>query len=291
MKSLRFLFFCSTALWAQGVRGVIDLHVHSDPDSMPRSIDAIDAAKLAKSRGMAGLLLKNHFEPTASLAYIVSKEVPGIQILGGIVLNRPVGGVNMAAVERLAKVKGGLGRVVWMPTFDAENQVRYSKENRPYVPISKDGALLPEVKGVLGIIARDRLTLATGHSSPEEVLTLIREARRQGITRIIVTHPMHEPVRMSVAQMQEAAKLGAMLEFPYYALIPPNKGLDIKTYAAAIRAVGLRYCVLSSDLGQAGSPLHPDGLETFLRELSKAGFSQADLDLMTKENPARVLGL
>ena len=40
---------------------------------------------------------------------------------------------------------GGLGRVIWFPTFDSENAVRKSKENRPFVPIVKDGRLLPEV--------------------------------------------------------------------------------------------------------------------------------------------------
>src|ERR1041384_2728815 len=117
--------------YAQPLAGGIDIPVHSDPDSVPRSIDAIDLARLAKSRGMRALVLKNHYEPTASLAYIVRKEVPGIEIFGGIDLNRSVGGVNPAAIERMVLVKGSWGKVIWMPTFDAENQVRYSKENRP----------------------------------------------------------------------------------------------------------------------------------------------------------------
>src|SRR5580704_7159101 len=117
--------------------GVIDIHAHSDPDSMPRSIDAIDLAKLAKSRGMRGLVLKNHYEPTASLAYLVRKEVPGIEIFGGIDLNRSVGGLNAAAIDRMVLVKGGWGRVIWMPTFDAENQVKFSKQNRPFVSVSR----------------------------------------------------------------------------------------------------------------------------------------------------------
>ena len=107
--------------WGQTLDGVIDFHAHSDPDSVPRSIDAIDLARLAKSRGMRRLVLKNHWESTASVAYLVSKEVPGIEVFGGIVLNLPVGGLNPAAVERMTMVKGGWGRVVWMPTYDAEN--------------------------------------------------------------------------------------------------------------------------------------------------------------------------
>src|SRR5437773_5102503 len=117
---------------AQTLDGAIDMHAHSYPDGVARSIDAVDLAKLAKSRGMRGLVLKNHYEPTASLAYIVRKEVPGIEIFGGISLDLTVGGVNPAAVEHMTYVKGGWGRVVWMPTFDAENQVRFDKANRPY---------------------------------------------------------------------------------------------------------------------------------------------------------------
>src|SRR6202521_41798 len=208
VKRFAWIVICSSlfALTSRGqsdLKGVIDFHDHVDPDSMPRSIDAIDLARLAKQRGMRGLVLKNHYESTAALAYIVRKEVPGIEIFGGIDLNRSVGGVNPAAIERMVLVKGGWGKVIWMPTFDAENQVRYSKENRPFVPVSKAGQLLPEVKEVIGLAARHGLTLETGHSSAEECLALIREAKRQGVQHVVVTHAMLAPVRMNIAQMKE----------------------------------------------------------------------------------------
>src|SRR4030095_14163075 len=126
MKLAAAALFAAT-LHAQ-LNGVIDIHVHADPDAAPRSIDAIDLARLAKERGMRGLVLKSHYEPTATLASAVRKAVPGIAIFGGIDLNRSVGGLNPAAVERMANIKGRLGRVIWLPTFDAENQVRFSKE-------------------------------------------------------------------------------------------------------------------------------------------------------------------
>ena len=93
-------------------------------------------------------MLKNHYESTASLAYIVRKVVPGIELFGGIDLNRSVGGINPAAIERMVLVKGGYGKVVWMPTFDAENQVRFSKERSPVRFGSRRtrSALLPEVQ-------------------------------------------------------------------------------------------------------------------------------------------------
>ena len=62
-------------------------------------------------------------------------------------------------------------------------------------------------------------------------------------------------------------------------------------YAKAIRAVGPQSCILASDLGQPGRPLHPDGLAQFFQALRKEGISQADIDLMAKTNPARALGL
>ena len=285
------LLFIAVTASAQTLTGVVDIHVHSDPDSVPRSIDAIDAAKLARSRGMRALLLKNHYEPTASLAYVVRKEVPGIEIFGGIDLNRTVGGINAAAVERMTRVKGGWGRVVWMPTFDAENQVRFSKENRPFVSVSKNGQLLPEVKEVIALIARNNLVLATGHSSAQEGLLLVRAAKDLGVKRIVVTHAMLAPVKMTVEQMKQAAAMGAYVEFVYNALIGPNKSFTMPEYAAAIRAVGPEHCILSSDLGQAGNPLHPDGLEAFFRGLRGQGFSAAEIDRMSKTNPARLLGL
>src|SRR5882724_1266209 len=92
----------AAACYAQApLKGVIDIHAHADPDSLPRKIDAIDLARIAKQRGIRGIVLKNHYESTASLAYLVRKEVPGIEIFGGIDLNLTVGGINPAAVERM----------------------------------------------------------------------------------------------------------------------------------------------------------------------------------------------
>jgi microsomal dipeptidase-like Zn-dependent dipeptidase len=229
-------------------------------------------------------VLKNHYESTAALAYVVRKEVPGIEIFGGIDLNLTVGGINPAAVERMTMMKGGWGRVVWMPTFDAENQVRDSKENRPFVAVARNGELLPEVKQVIGIVKRHNLMLETGHSSPEEGLMIVREARRQGVEHIVVTHATTPPVRMAIAQMKEAAQMGAFIELVY-------GRMNAAEWARAIREVGAEHVILSSDLGQANNPLHPDGMVAYFAALKKEGFTDAQIDLMAKTNPAKALGL
>jgi len=271
--------------------GSIDIHVHSDPDNRPRSIDAIDVAKLAHSRGMRAIVLKNHYDPTAALAYIVRKEVPGIEVFGGIDLNLTVGGMNPIAVEHMTEVSGGWGRFVWMSTFDAENQVRYSKENRPFVSVARNGQLLPEVKQVLSVIAKHNLVLATGHVSPDEALLLLREGRQQGVRHMIVTHAMNEPVLMNIPQMQEAARLGAFLEFVGGSLAGPEAAARMDRFADAIRKIGPDFCVLSSDLGQKGNALPPDGFGQFLAALQSKGFTREEIERMSKRNPAQLLNL
>ncbi len=276
--------------------GVIDLHVHCAPDSGPRSVDALDVARIARRLGVRALLFKNHYAPTASLAYLVGQAVDGIEVYGGIALNRSVGGINPEAVRHMARTTGRLGRVVWMPTFDSEHYHRVFRPNPGHVPISRDGQLLPEVKQVLALMAEENLALATGHSSPAESLLLIQEARARGIGRIIVTHPLPAPVAMSVEQQKQAAQLGAFLEYPFNPLLPPNPDwpggtATIEEYAQAIRDIGPEHVILSSDLGQPLNPIHTDGLLAFFAKLREHGFTQAEIDRMAKQNPARFLGL
>src|SRR6201990_3483057 len=149
---LIFCVTCAGSAQESPLAGAIDIHVHVAPDSTPRSIDAIDLARLAKSRGMRGLVLKNHYEPTASLAYVVRKEVPGIEVFGGVDLNLSVGGMNPSAVEHIAGETCGYGRGVWMSTFDSEAQVRFSRQDRPFVRVSQNGQSLPETRHVIALI-------------------------------------------------------------------------------------------------------------------------------------------
>lgn len=276
---------------ARALSQAIDIHVHSDPDNVPRSLDALEAAKLARSKGMRGIVLKNHYDPTAGLAFLARKEAPGLEVFGGIDLNLTVGGMNPVAVEHLTQIAGGWGRFVWMSTFDAENQVRYSKENRPFVSVARDGALLPATKAVISVIAKHQLVLATGHVSPQEGLMLLREGRQQGVQHLVVTHAMNAPVLMDVAAMREATSLGAFIEFTAGSLAGAEASARVDRYAQAIRTLGPQFCILSSDLGQKGNALPPDGLAAFVAALRSRGFTEQELDRMSKQNPARLLGL
>jgi hypothetical protein len=102
------------------LKGVVDIHVHFAPDVVSRSIDAVDGARIAKENGMRAIVIKNHYEATSGEAYLVRKAVPGIEVFGGIALNLSVGGMNPAAVERMAQMTGKYGRIVWMDSIDSE---------------------------------------------------------------------------------------------------------------------------------------------------------------------------
>jgi hypothetical protein len=271
--------------------GAIDIHVHAEPDSRPRSVDALEAVQQAKAAGMRALVLKNHYEYTSGLAYLVGKQVPGVEVFGGVDLNLTVGGMNPAAIEYMAATTGSRGKLVWMSTFDAENQVRFSKENRPSVRVSSQGQLLQATKEVIAAIARHNLVLATGHVSSDEGLMLVREAKQQGVRHIVITHAMNDPIRMTVPQMQEAAKLGAFIEFVGGNIGDADGRARMSRFADAIKTVGPEFCILSSDLGQKGNPLPTDGFAAFIAAIKAHGFSDQDVDRMTRRNPAQLLGL
>ena len=117
--------------------GVIDMHVHPDPDVFGRSLTDVEMATIARRKGMRGIVLKNHVVTTADRAALAMQQVPGIDVWGGIVLNSSVGGVNPAAVEWMHRMSGGRGKMVWLPTFDSDKHVK------TLVDKSKSGLLEP----------------------------------------------------------------------------------------------------------------------------------------------------
>ena len=272
--------------------GAIDLHAHHDPDSYPRQADAFEIARLAKERGLRGLVLKNHWTETAGLAYLARKyATPGFEVFGAVTLDTAVGGVNPQAVRYMVDVAGGYGRIVWMPTHDSEHEVRYNKEQRPFVAVSKAGTLLPEVHEVIALVAQHDLTLATGHVTPEETLEILKAAKAAGVKRLIVTHPLLDPqfTWMSIEQLKEAASLGAYIELTGGAVTA--EGEPKRRALAAVKAIGGSHFILGSDAGLAGRANHTDTLALAAKSLRAAGVSDADLNLMFKGNPSFLVRL
>ena len=153
--------------------------------------------------------------------------------------------------------------------------------------VTRGGTPLPELAEIFTLVAENDLVLAMGHSSPEEVLVLIPEARRHGVEQILVTHVFGQ--RPSRAQVQQMADAGALLEIDWYAVHLGNQTVD--TYVSAIQEIGAEHFLMSSDLGQATSPSHVDGLRAYVTAFRNAGLTDDQIDLMLRHNPARLLGL
>ena len=282
--------------------GVIDMHVHSHPDVFGRNMDDIDVAQLAKAKGMRGILLKNHISETASRAALVMKVVPGIEVFGGIVLNKAVGGVNPDAVEWMHRVYGSRGKIVWLPTFEADRHVKVlSKPDARGLVVAPGGQVTPEMEAILKIIARENLVLATGHVHPEEIVAVVRRGRELGVKNMLITHGFTNVPGLTMGQAKQVADMGAIIEVCFLQFLAgPNAPLaflthwtqvNAKNVATAVKEIGAKSLIISSDLGQSANMTHPDGIEAAIAAMKKENISDADIDLMMRKNPARLLGL
>jgi hypothetical protein len=281
------------------ITGAIDFHVHSAPDITPRSVDDFQLAKMAADAGMKAVVLKNHVTPTSDRALLANKIVPGIELFGGIVLNYSVGGLNPRAVEIMYRLGKGKGKVVWLPTIDADYHHQVFHLPGKGIRVAKEGNLLPEVEEILQLIAKHNLVLGTGHLSPEEIELVVNRAKILGIDKILITHAMADVPGLSLAQMEKLASSGTFLELTYVNdLMGSGSAIEahqhwhrvsLQQMAEAIKSIGAQYFVLSTDLGRSLDPLPADGYQRFVQGLIDEGISLTEIDLMSKHNPAQLL--
>jgi hypothetical protein len=244
---------------------------------------------------MAGIVFKDIGQPTVDRAYAVRSAFPELRVFGGIVLDRPAGGLNPTAVERSLRLGG---RFVWMPVSDARHTVSLYAQGtlRLVIPpvLSRDdalsvtdetGELRDEVRAILHLIAEHDGVLGTGHISPKEALVLVASARTAGVRRIVVNHPCGTSIGTSISQQIELARLGAYLEHCYAQTTAGLDGVPMTAIAEAIRAVGAESCILATDLGQTFNPTPARGLRLFAQALLNLGLSRHDLKVMTRDNP------
>ena len=242
---------------------------------------------MAENAGLRGVLLKNHFTMTADRAALAAQLVDSLLVFGGVALNRSVGGVNPEAVRQMAAFSGGRGKVVWLPTFDSQFFITKEGITDPFVPVMKDGKPVKGLLEVFSLIAKNNLVLAMGHSSPQEVLALIPFARAEGVENILITHVFGQDA--SFSQIQQMAATGAIMELDWLAAY--TDPLILNDYVEVIQSVGAESFIISSDFGQEGNPDHASGMRAFIAALRSREISQQQIDVMAKQNPAKLLGL
>jgi Family of unknown function (DUF6282) len=289
------------------LRGAYDTHMHISPDVVERIIDDISLARKFQELGMAGLVLKSHYGSTAERAAVVRAAVPGVEVLGAIALNRAVGGINPLAVEIAAR-EGA--RTVWLPTVDSVNEshereappgakvpvwVKLQLDLReqgieiPPVPVlDAHGSPLPELLEVLGMIARHKMCLATGHLSRDEIFAVVDAAVDAGVETIVITHPEFPSQDLSVEDQNALADKGALLERCF--TTPHTGKVTWEHWMDNIRATGPERSVLSTDLGQVFNPPVQDGMALMVDRLLDAGFQEEEIYVMAVVNTRLVAG-
>ena len=282
------------------LEGAIDLHHHQEPDERERNMDIIDASLYARLRGMRGAAFKSHSQQTATTTWLAAKMVPGFLPIAVIDLNLVHGGLNPHAVDNFATIvkkrqnpAADIG-IVMLPSDTSCYQRQVEKSNEPCVPISKDGKLLPETLAIIGLVKKHGLVLASGHASPDDCVLLAREAQRQGVPYTVTHANLNTtPPMLDLAHAQDVARAGGFVEFASQSQRPGNPTLERRNTRTAdlIRMLGPQHAILVTDLGQANNEPAPDGLASFVMNLRAKGFTKDETDVMTKINPAKLLGL
>lgn len=147
----------SISLAAYGLlKGGYDLHIHSLPSALDRQLDDIQVFKEADRAEMAGILLKNHGEPTGSRAWLLNRYLPlaKVKAYGAAVLNWSLGGLNPLAVQTALALGA---RIIFMPTVDAANFPLRNLPGdvlpRPGIRITDpDGNLRQEVRAIFQVV-------------------------------------------------------------------------------------------------------------------------------------------
>jgi len=271
------------------LHNLIDMHIHTAPDVRPRLLNDVQAARQAAEAGMRAVAFKSHVTCTADRATIAGEIAPQVRVLGGVVLNDALGGLNPAAVEAALNLGAC---IVWMPTVSAVNHILYHGGTSPGISLlGEGGQLRSPLFDIFELIKEHDAILATGHVSVDEIRAVVRAAREAGVHKVVVTHPEMPWVDVPVATQEELRDLGAYFERCYASTLPGIGDVPLARIVSDIRQVGIESTLLATDCGAATIPSPVTGMRYYLAALSAEGFSERDIRLMAGETPARLLGI
>ena len=300
------------------VADAIDIHCHAHANQQ----DALALAKYASQSGMKGILYKTitgRDDPAGAVREIDdelrrwadAEGVTPILCWSGALMAMDNSPPSAAFVNQ--QIDAGV-TALWLPVFNHANTLNRvggkpiwwdadadpADHTKPlpwdealrlgHYLLDDAGALKPEVREIVRIVHDRDVALFFGHATHKEIFLLAEEVARLGYGRAVIDHPFSPFVDLEVDQMKELAGIGITLNFTFDEL-SPLLGVDPARMYAAIRAVGVEHCTLSSD---AGEPLFPNSVECMrlIRGYMEAfGLNQDELYQVCTVNPAKVVGL
>lgn len=284
------------------LQGALDLHVHSGPSTMPRQVDHFQAVEEAAAAGMRGILFKDHHYSVAPFIPLMERVLGHhkVAMFSGLVLNNSTGGLNPFVVD--AQLKQG-AKLIWMPTAQSANHIRSSGRKQrlasnvklkpsPGITVVDDyGNILDVVKEILDSIAEFDAILSSGHLHVWEIWKLFAEAKKRGVKRLLVNHPMYG-LHFTYDDIKEMAEFGALIEQSACLYVDSRFNVyspqELKEH---ILAAGVAHSSIGSDLGQVDNPTPVEGMRQAIKMCLALGFSEDDVRIMVRDNPARLVGL
>lgn len=280
------------------LKGVIDMHVHSNPDIRRRAYDDFELMEAAIRVGARAIVIKTHQGTTVDRAYLCNRHNELVHhgdnnftMFGSVTMNRQMGGINPAAVESGLKLGA---KVIWMPTQSARNhQFQNHMDPANCVDVIRDGRIVPELKSVFQLIRDFDAVLGTGHLSPEECFRVVEAARDAGIRKIVVTHPEWWLVGMSLEDQVRIVKdYNVILEHCFAQPLGGGKyKSNLPMNLEAIQACGYEHVMVCTDGGQVENPYWELALEQYMQYLLDHGVSEDHLYHMTHTIQAGLLGI
>jgi hypothetical protein len=280
--------------------GAIDIHVHAFPDPLiDTGWDQIQITKAATEAGMHGCLFKAHTFPTAATAPFVNQAVEAwakerdlspAHAYGGIVLNNYVGGLNPESVEMATRLGA---RCVWLPSHDNIHHHQVLGESGGIELLDADNKPIEPLREIFDLVAANDMVLDPCHSGTKDRFVVIKEAKKAGVKRIVVTHPNWNVTKMTLEEQIELSKMGAYMTLFAYGDIPNfnNPNCDPLFIIEAIRRIGPEHLIVASDLGTVVNVPPVEGLKLFVRILLASGISKQDIKRMCVSNPHDLLGV
>ena len=280
------------------LQGVIDMHVHSNPDSRHRAYDDFELMEAGLRVGARAIVIKTHQGTTVDRAFLCNRHNEIIHqgdndftMFGSVTMNRQMGGINPWAVESGLKLGA---KVIWLPTQSARNNMlRQNQDPSDCVEVVQGGKVVPELLTIFRLVKDYDVVLGTGHVSPEECFRVVEAARDAGVKKLVVTHPEWWMVGMSLEDQVRIVKdYDVILE---HCFAQPMGGGKYKSNLPmnleAVKACGYKNVMVSTDGGQVENPDWEIALEQYMQYLSDHGVGEDELRYMTHDIQAGLLGI
>jgi len=281
------------------LQGAIDCHIHAYPDFVHRSQDMIQIAVDASKAGMRALAFKDHWNVSANAAYLVQRHIDYLIEKGELTHRVEIyGGAGTCHGMRPEYIRVALEypnfKMIWFPTFTSLGFWRGAgqPEKGGVRLVGEDGQVLPEVVEIMRMAVEKKVGIGFGHTDFKELLPLARKAKELGV-RATLDHPLLELNKLLLDEMKELADLGIYVGTYCQPMIPSlyQPVADPMETVRTIKEIGPERCIVGSDFGQVLHMDAIDGMRVFIRALLGYGITPAQIKVMLKDNPAKLMWL